>query len=349
MPPTCPPSPPPNSPGGDARASDLDPILRNNRPRPETRFLPSGPWPKPPSPESQPPGAEIRASRLPSSAPRSSTGGCSPSGSHKGTYDAYVHIFFADHYAERLVQHLGTPLVHRLHRRQLPAGNPSADRPRLPGARSRTRLRGGAARGGPRARDRRLPLRPPLGRARDAAGWAAIAMALSSSLTEVVHVFGQLPTTLSLALLLNAQPSIRRWTHDGRRSRPRRRGGPPRGHHGLPPRHDALRLGLLHRPGGGPSGPRPVGPAARRRARRPPGRGHRGQPAPARRPPGPAHASRPRAAPRCSAFLTVAALVIVVLPYWLWSSSDPITQVPIPHASRDELPRRTPTPASSSG
>ncbi|MBK8047434.1 MAG: hypothetical protein IPK16_10125 [Anaerolineales bacterium] len=34
---------------------------------------------------------------------------------------------------------------------------------------------------------------------------------------------------------------------------------------------------------------------------------------------------------------TGALLLLVVLPYWLWSSSDPITQVSIPHASRDNF------------
>lgn len=33
----------------------------------------------------------------------------------------------------------------------------------------------------------------------------------------------------------------------------------------------------------------------------------------------------------------IAVLVLVVLPYWLWSRSDPITQVSIPHASRDSF------------
>ena len=41
-----------------------------------------------------------------------------------------------------------------------------------------------------------------------AAGYASIALALSSSLAETVQVFGQLPTTLSLGFLLNAIPFI---------------------------------------------------------------------------------------------------------------------------------------------
>lgn len=36
-------------------------------------------------------------------------------------------------------------------------------------------------------------------------------------------------------------------------------------------------------------------------------------------------------------FGAITALLIVVFPYWLWSSSDPIVQIPIPHASRDNF------------
>jgi len=34
-------------------------------------------------------------------------------------------------------------------------------------------------------------------------------------------------------------------------------------------------------------------------------------------------------------------LVITVMPYWIWSSSDPIVQVPIPHATRDNFVTNT--------
>ena len=36
-------------------------------------------------------------------------------------------------------------------------------------------------------------------------------------------------------------------------------------------------------------------------------------------------------------FFTIFATLITILPYWLWSRSDPITQVPIPHGSRDSF------------
>ena len=53
---------------------------------------------------------------------------------------------------------------------------------------------------------------------REAAGWAALLAVVSSSIAEVVHTFGQLPTMFALGFLLNAQPSIRRWVHDGVRT-----------------------------------------------------------------------------------------------------------------------------------
>ena len=34
---------------------------------------------------------------------------------------------------------------------------------------------------------------------------------------------------------------------------------------------------------------------------------------------------------------TIVLLVLVDLPYWLWSKNDPITQVSIPHSSRDNF------------
>ncbi|PIB34749.1 hypothetical protein BFP72_04670 [Reichenbachiella sp. 5M10] len=36
-------------------------------------------------------------------------------------------------------------------------------------------------------------------------------------------------------------------------------------------------------------------------------------------------------------FMTIVVAMVVILPYWIWSKSDPITQVPIPHGSRDNF------------
>ena len=171
---------------------------------------------------------------------------------------------------------------------------------------------------------------------RRAAGWAALGAVLSSSIAEVVHVFGQLPTTLALALLLNAQPSIRRWLIYGKRSDLVAAlafiAGTTAVHHVTTlfgsvffvgpvvarvlldafamPIDDELpfRLSTLR--------PRAVLPAVARRLRRV---------LPAFR----------RTAGLGAA--TVGTLILVVLPYWLWSSSDPIVQVPIPHGSRDNF------------
>src|SRR5204862_1135708 len=52
----------------------------------------------------------------------------------------------------------------------------------------------------------------------DAAGYAALLIVFCSSITETVHVFGQLPTSFSLGFLLNALPYVSRWLSDGRTS-----------------------------------------------------------------------------------------------------------------------------------
>lgn len=49
-----------------------------------------------------------------------------------------------------------------------------------------------------------------------AAGYAAIALVLASSIVEKVHVFGQLPTIFSQGLFLNGMPYVYRWIVLGR-------------------------------------------------------------------------------------------------------------------------------------
>ncbi len=44
---------------------------------------------------------------------------------------------------------------------------------------------------------------------------AALIVAFSTSISETLHIFGQLPTTLSIALFLNATPHISAWIKDG--------------------------------------------------------------------------------------------------------------------------------------
>jgi len=166
-----------------------------------------------------------------------------------------------------------------------------------------------------------------------AAANAALLLAVSSSIAETVHVFGQLPTTFALAFLLNAIPYLRSWLF----------GGPARdlfvgvvtlaactaGHHVTTLFGSIFFLGpvvvagLLNRS----RLPRPdeavVGEIAISRA-----------------------TIRTLGSRRVKRIwpelrrlfvlgpLCVSVLVIVVLPYWLWSGSDPINQVPIPHGSR---------------
>jgi len=58
---------------------------------------------------------------------------------------------------------------------------------------------------------------PPLASTGQPLAISTAASMLSASVAEAVHVFGQLPTTFSLGLLLNAMPSIDRWLREGRR------------------------------------------------------------------------------------------------------------------------------------
>ncbi len=265
-------------------------------------------------------------------------GGLLATGSHRRTYDAFVHLFFADHYRRDWFStwdprwYTGFPTI------SYPPGTHQllAVFGRLLGTdngyvvvqlSAAVLLVIGVYRfanvwQGPRA-----------------AGWAALAAAVSSSLAEVIHVFGQLPTTAALALLLNAQPSIRAWIVEGRR------------------RDLLTALALLAATSSvhhvttlfgsvfftGPMVIRALldrfdTPSRHERS------GHTQQVTrrtiiglSARR------TLRVTAAVRRTMVLgvaTVSLLVVVILPYWLWSSSDPISQVPIPHGSRDNFLRR---------
>lgn len=171
---------------------------------------------------------------------------------------------------------------------------------------------------------------------RRAAGYAALLAALSSSIAQTLHVFGQLPTLLSLGLLLNSLPFAHRWFRTGHL--PSLVAGlacaaaTTAGHHVTTLFGSVFFLGPV------------VVLALVEQAR---------TPLPDETT---THAVRLRrglfvplvvrrvrrvvpALVRVSVYgvLVISALVTVVLPYWLWSSSDPITQMPIPHASRDNF------------
>ena len=152
------------------------------------------------------------------------------------------------------------------------------------------------------------------------AGYAAIALVLSSSISETVHLFGQLPTTLSLGIFLNGLPYVYRWIVFG----------------GLGSFAGAVIFTAATTAAhhvttifGGvlfilPLGLHSLKAVADLRPRRgilrqlarfvpPLGRGI------------------------LLAGAMLGAIALTVLPYWLWSAADPITQVPIPHGSRESF------------
>ena len=154
-----------------------------------------------------------------------------------------------------------------------------------------------------------------------AAGYAAIGLVLASSISETIHLFGQLPTIFSLGIFLNGTPFVYRWIVFGRVSNLLAAviftAATTAAHHVttifgsvlfvVPLSLQALR-GVAEMAPRGVSG-RPVmrafaGPVAR------------------------------------GLFLgacMIGATVLTVLPYWIWSINDPITQVPIPHGSRESF------------
>lgn len=158
-----------------------------------------------------------------------------------------------------------------------------------------------------------------------AAGLASVALAVSSSLAETVHVFGQLPTILSLGFLLNATPFIWRYIQKGRRADLVKAvawtAATTAAHHVTTlfgsvfftgPLVVILLLAAFRSPRPG----EPLGGGAAQIKRR-----------------------LYRLAPRLYrtfsfGFLAVLMLIVVVFPYWYWSGTDPILQVPIPHGSR---------------
>ncbi|MCU0826163.1 MAG: hypothetical protein MUE52_01855 [Tabrizicola sp.] len=155
-----------------------------------------------------------------------------------------------------------------------------------------------------------------------AAGYAALAAVLASSISETVHLFGQLPTICSLGIFLNGLPYVYRWiVHGGWRNLVAAAvfaaattaahhvttifGGVlfilPLGLHalaavaGLRPVNGRPRLFFVTR----------FVPALLRGF--------------------------------CLALLMLGAIVLTVFPYWYWSVTDPITQVAIPHGSRESF------------
>ncbi|MBD3679865.1 MAG: hypothetical protein HUJ27_15880 [Rhodobacteraceae bacterium] len=158
-----------------------------------------------------------------------------------------------------------------------------------------------------------------------AAGYAAVALTLSSSISETIHLFGQLPTICSLGIFLNGLPSVYRWIVFGKFkdfvTAVVFAAATTAAHHVttifggvlfiIPLALQALRAVAELSPMPGAS--------RLRRARR---------------------FVAPFARGLVLAVFMLSAIVITVFPYWYWSISDPITQVPIPHGSRESFIER---------
>ncbi len=262
-------------------------------------------------------------------------GGLLASGSFRRTYDAYVHIFFADHYARGWFQTWEPRWYTGFTVTSYPPGTHQLvallSRPiGLEAAYVAVQLAGVLIVVIGIYRLTRLIASPR------AAGIAALLAAVATGIGEAVHVFGQLPTVCSLGLLLNSLPSVRRWVVDGDRVQLTAAVALLAGTTAL---HHVTTLfgavffigpvvvhGLIERfrtplPGENPArSPRitwaTLGPLAARRLRR---------------------VVRPLARTAVLGMLAAGVLVVVVFPYWVWTSRDPIVQIPIPHASRDSF------------
>lgn len=255
------------------------------------------------------------------------------SGSYQRTYDAYVHIFMADHYRRGWF----TTWDDRWYTGFTTVSYPPGSHYAIAALSPLTGLRGGFV-----VVQLFALCNLTLGVYRwsriwvdeRAAGWAAILLVVSSSISETVHVFGQLPTTFSLGFLLNALPFAHRWVRTGRLKflllGIACTMGTTAGHHVTtlfgavfflgPVLVSALvielRTPLPDEPGGhlDAIGRSSLWPVTARRLRR---------------------IMRPFGRTMVFGTLMVLGLLLVVLPYWLYSQADPITQVSIPHASRD--------------
>lgn len=232
------------------------------------------------------------------------------SGTFRGTYDAYVHMFFGDHYARDWFSTWETRWYTGFTTVSYPPGTHQmlallSKVVGLEAAFAVVQLVGILVLVVGVFRMAKIWVGP------EASRWAAFLTVVSTSVAEAVHVFGQLPTIVALGLLLNATPYVDRWLRYGSRASLAMAiatlAATTACHHVTTLFGSVFFLG--------PIIARVVVDAWR----------------------------SPDTVPqvvtsllRTFTFgaLLVATLVVVVLPYWLWSSSDPISQVPIPHDSR---------------
>ncbi len=156
-----------------------------------------------------------------------------------------------------------------------------------------------------------------------AAAYAAMLSVFSTSISETLHIFGQLPTLLSLALFLNAIPHIASWIESGKKMdlllAVSLTAATTSVHHVTPlfgtvffvaPIGVAAWLANLRRR----EGLKPTGAIAIMRWASP-------------------AFLRGIVMGLCMLLL----IVTIVFPYWHWSITDPITQVSIPHGSRESF------------
>ena len=239
---------------------------------------------------------------------------------HGSTYDAYIHMFFGDHYARSWFDPWEPRWYTGFSTTSYPPGTHMAIAAlsrvmSLRAAFVAVQLTGililvvGVFRFA-------LLWVPPR-----AAGYAAVAAVLASSISQTVHLFGQLPTIFSLGVFLNGLPHAHRWIAKGGwrncAAATIFAAATTAAHHVT-----TIFGGVLFMLPLGLHALRAV--AAAHRAQ-----GHR------------RGAWRPvlRALGRglVLAVLMLGAIVVTVYPYWEWSVSDPITQVPIPHGSRESF------------
>lgn len=260
-------------------------------------------------------------------------GGLLLSGTFKHTYDAYIHIFFADHYVRAWFD----PWEYRWYTGFTLTSYPPGSQQSIAILSYLVGLLNGFI-----IVQMFAVLMVVLGVYRfskiwvseEAAGYAALLTVFSSSIGETIHVFGQLPTTFSLGFLLNALPYLHRWLVEGDWKMLAAawllNAATTAGH------HVTTLFGAIFF----------VGPVIAgvivEKFRQPLPDEPPGHPVKIGR-----HNLRPLLVRRFRRIVPVTfragiygvgmvgALVLVVLPYWLWSKSDPISQVPIPHASRD--------------
>jgi hypothetical protein len=157
------------------------------------------------------------------------------------------------------------------------------------------------------------------------AGYAALAAVLASSISETVHLFGQLPTICSLGIFLNGLPYVYRWIVIGGwrncAAATAFAAATTAAHHVT-----TIFGGVLF--------VLPLGLHALRAVAEHDGRV------------GLTRLSRvvrfavPLGRAGLLAGLMLVAIVLTVFPYWHWSISDPITQVPIPHGTRESFIER---------